>query len=240
MNTSNNFADPEIKSNEENVAAGIVGAFLFALIGGVLWFVFYLFGFIASLSGFIGIICAIKGYSIFAKKESIKGIVIAIVMTVLVLIVAWYFCLSYDVYKANQYWFEQGDIEIAPTFAESVQMAYLYLSDSEIAFGYFMDLAIGLAFCAFGALSSIINAVKRVKAQKAAENVQSEAFNAADELDFSQPASTQNAESAENVEKVENAENVENVEKIENTENTKEADKVESAEKSESDPADPQ
>ena len=63
----------------ENVVAGIVGAFLFSLAGGVLWFVIYLFGFIAGISGLVGAVCAIKGYSIFAKKESMKGIVISVI-----------------------------------------------------------------------------------------------------------------------------------------------------------------
>ena len=56
---------------KENVIAGIVGAFLFSLVGGALWFLIYMFGFIAGISGLIGAVCAIKGYAIFAKKYSI-------------------------------------------------------------------------------------------------------------------------------------------------------------------------
>ena len=63
---------------KENVLAGAVGAFLFALVGGVLWFVLYLVGFFAGISGLVGAVCAVKGYSLFSKKESVKGIVIAI------------------------------------------------------------------------------------------------------------------------------------------------------------------
>ena len=66
--------DIEKKKTSENVIAGIVGAFLFSLAGGALWFVLYLLGFIAGLSGLVGAVCAIKGYSIFAKKESINPI----------------------------------------------------------------------------------------------------------------------------------------------------------------------
>ena len=55
----------------ENVLAGTVGAFLFALVGGVLWYVLYQIGFLAAISGIVGVICAIKGYSFFAKRESI-------------------------------------------------------------------------------------------------------------------------------------------------------------------------
>ena len=65
-----------INENEENVVAGVVGAFLFSLVGGVLWFLLYQMGYIAAISGFIGIICAMKGYSFFSKGESKKGIII--------------------------------------------------------------------------------------------------------------------------------------------------------------------
>ena len=74
----------------ENVVAGIVGAFLFSLAGGILWFVIYLFGFIAGISGLVGAVCAIKGYSIFAKKESMKGIIISVIISLLVIVAAWY------------------------------------------------------------------------------------------------------------------------------------------------------
>ena len=55
----------------ENVLSGAVGAFLFALVGGALYFVIYMLGYIAGISGLVAVICAIKGYALFTKKESI-------------------------------------------------------------------------------------------------------------------------------------------------------------------------
>ena len=81
----------EQQDREENVLFGIVGAFLFALAGGILYYVLYQIGYLAGISGLIGVICAIKGYSFFAKKESVRGIIIAIIMAVIVLVIAWYF-----------------------------------------------------------------------------------------------------------------------------------------------------
>ena len=148
---------------EENVLAGIVGAFLFSLAGGILWYVLYQVGFLAAISGIVGVICAIKGYSLFAKNESIKGIVISIVAAVVVLTIAWYLCLSTDVYNAYQEWYAAGEVDFTLTFWESVRSAYLFLQDSEIAFSYLKDLLIGLALCAFGAVKSISDSVRRVK-----------------------------------------------------------------------------
>ena len=91
--------------NEENVLFGIVGALLFALAGGALYFVLYQIGILASISGLVCVICAIKGYSFFSKRESLRGVVISILIAILVLTAAWYFCLSYDVYRAYQEWY---------------------------------------------------------------------------------------------------------------------------------------
>ena len=67
--------NPPLPREKERILAGTLGALLFALAGGVLWYVLYQFGFLAGISGLVGVVCAIKGYSIFAKKESIKGLV---------------------------------------------------------------------------------------------------------------------------------------------------------------------
>lgn len=159
----------QTQNTEENVVAGAVGAFLFSLVGGILWFLLYQVGFLAAVSGIFGVVCAIKGYAVFAKKESIKGIVISIVSAVVVLIIAWYLCLSLDVYNAYRGWYEAGEIDYTITFMDAVRNAYLFLSDGETAFAYLKDLGIGLLLCVFGAASSISNALKRVKAANLAE-----------------------------------------------------------------------
>ena len=161
MNNVNN-------TSNENVIAGIGGAFLFSLAGGAVWFGLYMAGFIAALSGIVGVICAFKGYSIFSKKESMKGLVISTVMALIVIIAAWYLCLSYDVYQAYQEWFEIGEIDFTLTYSESVQIAYMFLEDPAVATGYLTDLGLGLVFCIIGAGSYVVNMAKKIKANAAA------------------------------------------------------------------------
>ena len=151
----------------ENVLAGIVGAFLFSLAGGGLWYVLYMIGILAAISGLVGAICAIKGYSLFAKKESVKGIVIAVVMTLLVIVIAWYFCLSYDAYIAHQQWFEEGEIDYTITFLDALLGSHIYLSDPDIGPGYWGDLALGLLFCVVGGGSYVVNKIRNAKAAAA-------------------------------------------------------------------------
>ena len=149
--------------NKENVLLGTLGALLFSLAGGILWFVLYQMGFLAAISGIIGVVCAIKGYSLFAKKESILGVIIAIVCAIAVMIVAWYFCLCMDVYKAYQELYNEGFVYSPYTFMEAVEAAPAFLEDEEIKAAYTKDLLIGLLLSAVGAISSVASAVKRIK-----------------------------------------------------------------------------
>lgn len=156
---------------EENVIAGVVGALLFSLVGGVLWYLLYQVGYLAAISGIVGVVCAIKGYSLFAKKESMKGIIISIIAAVVVIVIAWYLCLATDVYNAYQEWYANAEVKFTISFADSVRVAYLFLEEPEIASGYLADLGIGLLLCVIGSVGYIINAFKRLKAEKAAQPV---------------------------------------------------------------------
>ncbi len=146
---------------KENVLAGIIGALLFSLAGGICWFVLYQIGFLAGISGLVGIVCAITGYTIFAKKISIKGIIISALAAVLVMALAWYLCLCFDVYKAFK--------DSAPiSFIDAVKIAPEFLKDGEVAGAYIKDLIIGLLLCIAGAFSFVKNVFKNIKQAKAA------------------------------------------------------------------------
>lgn len=154
----------EIKEVSENTIAGTVGAFIFSLAGGIVWFLLYQIGFVAAISGIVGVICAIKGYEIFAKKLSIHGVVISSLMAFLVIIAAWYMCLSQDVYEAYQIMYTEKTIYTPVSFSDSVRTAYLFLQEPEIAVGYIRDLLFGLIFCIVGAFSYIKTAIRNAKA----------------------------------------------------------------------------
>lgn len=161
---------PDTDKVKENVAAGIAGAFLFSLAGGIVYFVLYLIGITASISGFVGVICAIKGYSIFAKHESKRGVLIAVVASLLVIVLAWYFCLSFDVYTAYQEWYAAGEVEYTLTFSEAIACAHLFLEEPEIATSYFGNLALGLIFCALGGGGYVYTKLKEMKSTPEAQD----------------------------------------------------------------------
>ena len=156
---------------KENVLAGAVGAFLFSLAGGILWFVLYQIGYLAAVSGLVGVICAVKGYTFFAKtkNESVKCLVISSIIAVLVLVAAWYLCVAYDIYLAYQAWFEAGEVDFTYTFFESVQVAPYFFEDSEFLAAYLGDLVKGLLFAVLGIISYLASREKKKKQQAAME-----------------------------------------------------------------------
>ena len=162
-----NFVNKNTSEVQENVIAGIVGALLFSLAGAVIYFVLHLVGYIASISGLIGAVCAVKGYAVFAKKESKKGIIIAAIISLLVIVLAWFLGLAYDVYDSYKLWYESGDVDYTLTFIESVRVAPIFLKEPEIAKSYLGDLAISVLFTLLGAGSYIFNKIKNANKQPA-------------------------------------------------------------------------
>lgn len=148
-----------LPDNHENVVAGIVGAFLFSLSGGLIWFLLWQVNVIAGLSGLIGVIAAIKGYAVFGKKESTKGVIISTIIAVLVIVIAWYLCMAKDLYDVLTEEFGSDDI----TFRWCVINAYDVVVEVDALADYLKDLLFGLAFCAVGAFSSVRLALRRAK-----------------------------------------------------------------------------
>ena len=66
-------------------------------------------------------------------------------------------------------WYAAGEVDFTLTYFESVQVGYMFLSDSSILLPYLKDLLIGLALCAAGAYRFVIDAVRRVKQEQQPE-----------------------------------------------------------------------
>lgn len=151
---------------KENVFLGIIGAFLFSLVGGLAWFGFHFFGFYSALSGVIGVLLAIKGYSLFSKKESIKGIIISAVIAFIVLAAAWYVCIGFDLMQAFREEYSQGNILLVPSFFECMGYVPDLLQNPEYGSGYYTDLILGLVLAFFGSIGAIIEKIKNAKIAK--------------------------------------------------------------------------
>lgn len=160
MNTSHSYPQTE----PENIPAGILGAFLGALLGGGLYVLLYQVGFISAICGMVAVIGACWAYAFFSHRSSIRGVVIASVISLLVMVLAWYICLAIDVCKATQLLYEEGELDAPLTFFESVRAAPLFLQEGEIAGAYVRDLIISLVLCAVGAIDPVRRALAKTKA----------------------------------------------------------------------------
>ncbi len=145
----------EVKA-PENIIAGIVGAFLFAIIGGALYFVVYQMGFIAGICGLATFALANFGYGLFAgtkNKASIPGLISAVVAAVLMVFAAEYLCVSYEIFLVYQE-------EFAITFFDAVQVTPEFLAEPELMQAVLGDLAFAYIFGAISVIGNIMNLIK--------------------------------------------------------------------------------
>ena len=149
-------------SPRENVLLGTLGAFLFALAGGFAYYLFYMFGIIAALSGLIGVICAIKGYEIFSRSRSNRGIAVSVAAAAMVLILAWYICFGMDVHALYADMYEIGEIDAVPPVGWCVLNAYRFLPVHPAAL---WDLLVSLALAAVGCGGYVFRTVRQQEEQ---------------------------------------------------------------------------
>lgn len=149
-------------SPRENTLLGALGAFLFALAGGFAYYIFWTVGIIAALSGLIGVICAIKGYEIFARSRSNRGIAVSVTAAAVVLILAWYICFGMDVHALYAGMAEIGEIETVPAMGWCIANAYRFLPVHPAAL---WDLLVSLALAAVGCGGYVFRTVRQQEEQ---------------------------------------------------------------------------
>ena len=142
----------QVEEKKENIIAGIVGAFLGTLIGLLCIVVVDQLGYMASISGVVMGVCAIKGYQLLAGKMSLKGIVISSVFMICVVYVSQQ--LSWAIDAADVL-----NIDVFSAFRLIPEMIRRGAIDGGI---YMKDLFMLYAFTALGAVPTIWNTIKTV------------------------------------------------------------------------------
>ena len=150
---------PAVDINDNgNIIAGIVGAFLFSLLGGLLYFLIYQLNVIAGICGLAIFVLANFGYGLFAKtknKGSIVALIVSLVMMGVTIYLAEYLCLSFEIYKS----FKASGI----TFMDAVDATPEFLTYPELHDAFVEDLVFAYIF---GFLASIGNISNIIKARK--------------------------------------------------------------------------
>lgn len=151
-------ADDETDKGHGNILAGVVGAFLFSLIGGLLYFVIYQIGVIAGICGLAIFVLANFGYGLFAKtknKSSMVGLIVSIIATIVMIFLAEYFCISFEIFNVYK---DQG-INIF----DAIRATPEFLAEPEIGEAVAGDLAFAYIFGFIASISNIVNIVKARK-----------------------------------------------------------------------------
>lgn len=126
----------EQKKRRENVAAGIVGAFLGSLIGVVCTVIIGQMGYVASISGLVMAVCAPKGYEMLGGMLSKKGAAVSSVLILLMTFFAhrltWAIAVSSELdwgileaYRSISFLLERGMLKSAAYWGDLV-MLYLF------------------------------------------------------------------------------------------------------------------
>ena len=147
--------------SDKLVPLGVLGAFLFALVGGVVYYVLWSLNIIAALSGTICVICAIKGYEIFARGSSKSGITAAVIVSAIVMILAWYYCFCTDMQAYYQALYEEEKITEAFTLGECLVLGVYEIPAN---LGYVVDLILSLAMGGVGCWGYVTYALRRQEA----------------------------------------------------------------------------
>ncbi len=142
-----------------NILAGFVGAFLFSIIGGLLYFICYQIGFIHGAIGLITFILAHFGYGLFAKAKkdtSIIRMIAAFIATIAMIYLAEYISLSFEVFQVFK--------DYGITIFDAIRATPEFIAEPEIKDAVVEDLAFAYFFSVIGAISFIVKAKKAKKA----------------------------------------------------------------------------
>ncbi len=145
---------PEVKP-AENVALGLVGALIGAVLGGASIIGLSQLGYIASVSGLILAFCTLKGYAILAKGMSVKGVILCAVLMLVTPFVAD--CLDWGIFI-----YKELGVYYDLTFGECMRLFPEFLKDGTIEMGeYLKNLGMIYLFVLMGGFYTVKNAFKK-------------------------------------------------------------------------------
>lgn len=143
---------PSHADKRESYASGLLGAFVCALGGGIVWGVLYYFGYLSAIGGILTIALAGFGYKKFGHVDYLDTPrkVICFVITVIVSALAIYLTFGVAVYNAYLEQFNAGSVSSVPSLFEiwTIYLPYMLQTDTETLQACLLDLGKGLGLSA--------------------------------------------------------------------------------------------
>lgn len=128
-----------------NVVLGIIGALVGALLGVAIWIGLYQLGVIASFAGVAISYFACFGYGLLSKSKALKGVIISVVISVLLLLAAHFFCWGLEIYNAFK---AEYDI----TLMDAMRSLPAIVFETELMIDFVKELLIGLILIGVGSV----------------------------------------------------------------------------------------
>lgn len=151
----------EVARKKENLIGGIAGAFLGSILGAICIVLLGQIGYVASLSGVVMGVCALKGYEMLGGKLSIKGIIISVLLMVVMVYIGQRFDYAIEIAKVFK-------VDVITGF----RLVPAFLTEGAIeTASYYANLAMLYLFTALGGGSTVGNALKNLKAGQRADTV---------------------------------------------------------------------
>ncbi len=155
-----------LSGQKEKVAAGVLGAALFALIGGIIYVVLYKADIFPPLSGLAATALSIVGFRLFAKKPSLKSVFISLGIAFVILVLFTYLILAWDVYDAYLEWYSAGEVKQPITFIQALLYGHQFLAQPSVLAYYLKQSGLTALFCVIGSVMFFIDGIKLYREQK--------------------------------------------------------------------------
>lgn len=139
-----------IQTKKDIFILGLIGAVFGALLGSVLWIVLDQVGFIAGIAGYAIVFCSVKGYDLFGRTISRKGIVISILVSLLTILFADCFSLGISIYR-------EFSTTYSLTFLDALMSVPYFLTEEEVLKSILINLGIGYLFAIWASASFVKN-----------------------------------------------------------------------------------
>ncbi len=143
----------EVKQRQENVLAGLVGAFLGSLLGVACIVIVGQLGYVTAISGLVMAVCSIKGYELLGGRISRKGAVIACLLTILMT----YIGNKLDFAIATAQYFEVDIFTAFRAVDDLLEEEILNVS------AYWSNLGMLYLFTLIGAVPTLVNVFRSAK-----------------------------------------------------------------------------